>query len=34
MFDFLEEYTQQHFRDEEQYMAQIKYPDIEKQNGP
>lgn len=31
MFDFLDDYTKQHFRDEEAYMAKIKYPDIEEQ---
>lgn len=28
MLDFLDTYTQQHFRDEEAYMAQIKYPGL------
>ncbi len=30
-FDFLDEYTKQHFRDEEAYMTEINYPDLEKQ---
>ncbi len=33
MLDFLDEYTKKHFRDEEEYMAKIKYPDIEKQRS-
>ncbi|KNZ41231.1 bacteriohemerythrin [Acetobacterium bakii] len=28
MFDFLDDYTKQHFRDEENYMSSIKYPEI------
>ncbi|WP_026395670.1 bacteriohemerythrin [Acetobacterium malicum] len=31
MFDFLDDYTKQHFRDEEAYMTKINYPDIEEQ---
>lgn len=31
MFDFLDDYTKQHFTDEELYMTKIKYPDIEEQ---
>jgi len=31
MFDFLDDYTKQHFRDEEAYMAKINYPGIEEQ---
>jgi len=31
MLDFLDEYTKQHFRDEEAYMEKIKYPGIEQQ---
>ena len=31
MFDFLDDYTKQHFNDEEAYMTKIKYPDIEEQ---
>lgn len=33
MLDFLDDYTKQHFKDEEAYMTQIKYPDIEKQKA-
>lgn len=33
MFDFLDDYTKQHFRDEEAYMAKIKYPGIEEQKN-
>lgn len=29
MLDFLDEYTKQHFRDEEAYMERIGYPDID-----
>ncbi|HHW31595.1 MAG TPA: hemerythrin family protein [Clostridiaceae bacterium] len=29
MLNFLDEYTKQHFRDEEAYMAKINYPDLE-----
>ena len=28
MLDFLEDYTKQHFKDEEAYMASIKYPEL------
>lgn len=31
MFDFLDDYTKQHFKDEEAYMAKINYPEIEEQ---
>lgn len=31
MIDFLDEYTQQHFRDEEAYMEEIGYPEIDVQ---
>ena len=31
MLDFLDDYTKQHFRDEEAYMAKINYPDLEQQ---
>ncbi len=31
MIDFLDEYTKMHFRDEEAYMAQIRYPEIDAQ---
>lgn len=31
MFDFLDEYTKQHFGDEEAYMEEIGYPQIEAQ---
>lgn len=31
MFDFLDEYTKTHFRDEEKYMESIKYPGLEAQ---
>jgi hemerythrin len=31
MLDFLDEYTKQHFRDEEQYMTSIKKPQIDSQ---
>jgi len=31
IFDFLEDYTKFHFKDEEEYMEQIKYPDLDKQ---
>jgi len=33
MLDFLDDYTKEHFRDEEAYMAEIKYPDIDKQKA-
>lgn len=28
MFDFLDDYTKTHFKDEEKYMASINYPEI------
>jgi len=31
MFDFLDDYTKQHFHDEEAYMTKINYPGIEEQ---
>ncbi|WP_373484064.1 bacteriohemerythrin [Acetobacterium sp.] len=31
MFDFLDDYTKQHFRDEEAYMTKINYPEIAEQ---
>ena len=31
MLDFLDEYTKQHFRDEEAYMEKIGYPEIDAQ---
>ncbi len=31
MFDFLDDYTKKHFKDEEAYMAQIRYPEIDAQ---
>ncbi len=31
MFDFLDEYTKIHFRDEEKYMTSIQYPGIDEQ---
>jgi len=31
MLNFLDEYTKQHFRDEEAYMAEIGYPELEAQ---
>jgi hemerythrin len=31
MFDFLDDYTKQHFRDEEAYMEKIRYPEIDAQ---
>ncbi len=31
MFDFLDDYTKQHFKDEEKYMEKIKYPQIDAQ---
>lgn len=31
MFDFLDEYTKTHFKDEEKYMTSIKYPELSSQ---
>ncbi len=31
MLDFLDEYTKQHFKDEEAYMEEIRYPELEAQ---
>ncbi len=31
MLDFLDDYTKQHFRDEEKYMTSIKYPQLDAQ---
>lgn len=31
LFDFLDDYTKQHFRDEEAYMTKISYPEIAEQ---
>lgn len=31
MIDFLDEYTKQHFKDEEAYMEEITYPELEAQ---
>lgn len=31
MFDFLDDYTKMHFRDEEAYMTKINYPGIDEQ---
>lgn len=31
MFDFLDEYTKTHFRDEERYMQSINYPELNAQ---
>lgn len=31
MFDFLDEYTKTHFRDEERYMESINYPELNAQ---
>mgnify|MGYP000873108055 FL=1 len=31
MIDFLDEYTKEHFRDEEAYMEEIRYPEIDDQ---
>ena len=31
MIDFLDEYAKQHFRDEEAYMEEISYPEIDVQ---
>lgn len=31
MFDFLDEYTKTHFKDEEKYMASINYPELAQQ---
>ncbi|NLN05976.1 MAG: hemerythrin family protein [Clostridiaceae bacterium] len=33
MLQFLDEYTKEHFSDEEAYMAQIKYPGLEEQKA-
>ncbi|HHT94119.1 MAG TPA: hemerythrin family protein [Clostridiaceae bacterium] len=33
MLDFLEAYANEHFRDEEAYMAQINYPGLEQQRS-
>ena len=32
MLNFLDEYTKQHFRDEEAYMQKINYTDIDSKN--
>jgi len=31
LFDFLDDYTKKHFKDEEEYMEKIKYPQIDAQ---
>jgi hemerythrin len=31
MLDFLDDYTKMHFNDEEKYMKEINYPDLDKQ---
>jgi len=31
LIDFLDEYTKYHFKDEEKYMAEINYPELEAQ---
>lgn len=31
LLDFLDEYTKKHFKEEEQYMLRIKYPELENQ---
>ena len=31
LLDFLDEYTKQHFRDEEAYMKEIRYPELDAQ---
>jgi len=31
LIDFLDEYTRQHFKDEEAYMEEIRYPEIDAQ---
>ena len=31
MLDFLDDYTKQHFRDEEKYMLEINYPEYDRQ---
>jgi hemerythrin len=31
MFDFLDDYTKQHFKDEEAYMEEIRYPEMDAQ---
>jgi len=33
LFDFLDDYTKQHFHDEEMYMLSIRYPEIEAQKS-
>lgn len=33
MLRFLDEYTKEHFRDEEEYMASIRYPGLEEQRA-
>lgn len=33
MLQFLDDYTKEHFSDEEEYMAKIKYPGIEQQKA-
>jgi hemerythrin len=33
MLGFLDDYTKQHFRDEEKYMEKIGYPDLDKQKA-
>jgi hemerythrin len=31
MLDFLDEYTKKHFKDEEAFMVEIRYPELEAQ---